>query len=194
MLTFLHRYDLEVGQTTGFDGGVLEIAVNGGAFTDILSAGGSFVSNGYNSTLSTRYQNPLAGRAAWSGDSGGFISTTVKLPASVVGLPIQLRWRLGCDRSRSVVGWSVDTIAVVDGYTCCRSLAPPRIVNPREAGANIVFSYNSVAGQTYVVESSTVITNAIWTALETDLGDGSLKSYTNTLSGATQRFFRLRTQ
>jgi hypothetical protein len=42
-LIFRQRYQLDFE----FDGGVLEISINGGAFTDIISAGGSFVSGGY---------------------------------------------------------------------------------------------------------------------------------------------------
>ncbi len=34
--------------TNGYDGGVLEIKIGTNAFTDIIAAGGSFVSNGYN--------------------------------------------------------------------------------------------------------------------------------------------------
>ncbi len=194
-LTFRHSYNLEAGAgSIGFDGGVLEISINHGTFTDILSAGGSFVDHGYDRTISTRYQNPLVGRAAWSGDSGGFVNTTVNLPALAAGTPIQLRWRLGCDRSRSAIGWYVDTILVFDGYTCCRPLATPLIVNPRRVGPNIVFSYNSVIGQSYFLEASTNVTNGTWTQLGSDLGDGGVKAYTNTTSGAQERFFRLRTQ
>jgi len=104
-LTFRHSYDLE----SGYDGGVLEISINGGAFTDILSSGGSFVTNGYNQTISAYYQNPLAGRNAWSGNSGGFVTTSVRLPAAAGGT-VQLRWRLGSDNSAGAVGWYVDSI------------------------------------------------------------------------------------
>src|SRR5262249_54855542 len=73
---------------SGFDGGVLELSspnINAGAFTDILNAavGGSFVLNGYNSTIDTGYSNPLAGRRAWSGPSGGYITTKVNLGPNV---------------------------------------------------------------------------------------------------------------
>src|SRR5437867_2814384 len=43
-LQFRNLYNLE--QT--FDGMVLEISINGGAYADILTAGGSFVTGGYN--------------------------------------------------------------------------------------------------------------------------------------------------
>src|SRR6202007_2083328 len=50
-----------------FDGGVLEISspnIAGGAFTDITDAavGGSFITGGYNATISTAFMSPIAGR------------------------------------------------------------------------------------------------------------------------------------
>src|SRR5581483_7245983 len=89
-LTFRHYYSAE----NTYDGGVLEISINGGAFTDILTAGGTFGGNsGYTQTISPSFSNPLAGRQAWSGDSGGFVPVTVTLPASAAGQSVRLRWR-----------------------------------------------------------------------------------------------------
>ena len=48
-VSFRNNFNLE----STFDGGVLEISINGGAFSDIVAAGGSFVSGGYTSTIST---------------------------------------------------------------------------------------------------------------------------------------------
>jgi PKD repeat protein len=98
VLSFRHNYDLIASTTNnsiGYDGGVLEIKIGSGSYTDILSAGGSFVTGGYNKTLSSSYSNPLAGRQAWSGNSGGFTTTVVNLPASAAGQNVQLRWRCG---------------------------------------------------------------------------------------------------
>jgi PKD repeat protein len=118
-LTFRHSYNLEsTSGTIGYDGGVLEIKIAGGSFTDILTAGGGFASGGYNKTISSSYSNPLAGRQAWSGNSGGFTSTVVNLPAAALGQSIQLRWRCGTDASVAATGWYVDSLAV-GGLTCC---------------------------------------------------------------------------
>src|SRR5207244_1046182 len=73
ILTFRHNYDFE----NGFDGGVLEISIDGGAFQD---AAGFILQGGYNGTISTCCGNPLAGRQAWTGSSGEFITTSVTLP------------------------------------------------------------------------------------------------------------------
>src|SRR2546427_7366373 len=121
-LTFRNNYDLEYGDLSGaaFDGAVLEISISGisgGAFTDIITAGGSFVTGGYNKTISNGFGNPIAGRAAWSGSSNGFISTIVNLPASAAGHTIVLRWRMGSDQDTSGAGWRIDSIAIQPSTT-----------------------------------------------------------------------------
>lgn len=109
-LTFRQNLDLE----SGFDGGVLEISIGGGAFQDILDAGGSFVVGGYAHTISSSFQSPIGGRHAWSGYSGGFMTTTVNLPAAAARQNIVLRWRLASDNSDSATGWRIDTVRVTD--------------------------------------------------------------------------------
>ena len=106
-LTFRHNFNLQ----SGFDGGVLEIKTFGGQFVDILAAGGSFQAGGYNATIATGTGSPIAGRQAWSGNSSGFITTTVNLPPEL--LNAVLRWRMASDSSGSSEGWRVDTINVV---------------------------------------------------------------------------------
>jgi PKD repeat protein/endonuclease/exonuclease/phosphatase family metal-dependent hydrolase len=105
-LTFRQNYSLAASATNssiGYDGGVLEIAIGGGSYTDIVAAGGSFVSGGYNTTLSTDFSNPLAGRQAWSGSSGVFTATVVNLPATAAGQNIQLRWRCAAGSTPGLV-------------------------------------------------------------------------------------------
>jgi cell division septation protein DedD len=99
-LMFRHNYAFE----DGFDGGVLEISIDGGAFQD---AAGFIVQGGYNGTISTCCGNPLAGRQAWTGSSGGFITTQVGLPSNHT---IALRWRMGSDNGGSGQGWRIDTL------------------------------------------------------------------------------------
>jgi hypothetical protein len=117
VLTFRHSFDLEgdpVDATIGYDGGVLEVSIAGGAFQDILAAGGVFSTGGYNRYISSLFTNPLAGRQAWSKSSGGFITTTVSLPATA-GQSVRLRFREGTDKQNidcPCIGWKIDTIVV----------------------------------------------------------------------------------
>ncbi len=122
-LTFRHKYGLE----SGFDGAVLEISIGGGAFQDIVTAGGSFNSGGYTGTISSSFGNPLGGRSAWTGTLSSFSTVSVNLPAAAQGQNVVLRWRVASDSSVSDTGWFVDTISVINGVTCCGYTAPPVI-------------------------------------------------------------------
>jgi hypothetical protein len=103
ILTFRHNYDFE----NGYDGGVLEISIDGGTFQDASSF---ILQGGYNGTISTCCGNPLAGRQAWTGSSGGFVTTSVILPQ---GHTNTLRWRMGSDNGGSGQGWRIDTLQTV---------------------------------------------------------------------------------
>jgi hypothetical protein len=188
--TFRHYYDTE----STFDGCVLEISIDGGAYTDILTAGGVFLSGAYNSTISTSYSNPLAGRSAWTGNSSGFKTTTVNLPATAAGHNIRLRWRLGSDTSVGATGWYVDSVSITGGYTCCSSLTRPLLLSPQVVGTNgLAFAYDAMPAQHYIVQTAPALGGSNWTALQTNVGTGSRVWYTNTSGGPNQRHFRLRT-
>ncbi|HKP67812.1 MAG TPA: M36 family metallopeptidase [Pyrinomonadaceae bacterium] len=117
-VSFRNRYDTE----SGWDGGALEISINGGAYQDIITAGGRFITNGYNGSLGAGANNPLANRQAWSGNSGGYVTTTVQLPAAAAGQNVQFKWRFGADDNTAGQGpnpgWYVDTIRVNGNYAC----------------------------------------------------------------------------
>ncbi|MDB6152650.1 MAG: Ca2+-binding protein toxin-related, partial [Chthoniobacteraceae bacterium] len=106
-LSFKNRFNIE----NSFDGAVLEISIDGGAFNDILDAGGSFAAGGYTDTVSSEFDNSIGGRQAWSGNSGGFINSVVNLPAASLGHDVQFRWRIASDSSISYEGWNIDDVA-----------------------------------------------------------------------------------
>ncbi|MGA9770894.1 MAG: HYR domain-containing protein [Blastocatellia bacterium] len=144
-LTFRNNFNVE----DTFDGGVLEISIGGGPFADILAAGGSFTSGGYTDTISTSFLSPIAGRQAWSGNSSGFITTAVNLPAAANGQNIVLRFRMASDCSLGVTGWRVDTIRVSNGFVCstcevntCSITCPANITrsnDPNQCGAVVTY-------------------------------------------------------
>jgi hypothetical protein len=110
-ITFRHFFDTE----NTYDGCVLEISIGGGAFQDILAAGGSFVTGGYIGPISSLFSSPIANRQAWTGTSSAYITTTANLPASAVGQNVVFRWRIGSDSSTPggpLPGWRVDTVSV----------------------------------------------------------------------------------
>ena len=115
-----------------------------GAFQDILAAGGTFASGGYNSTLATGFPNPLPGRMAWTGLSGGtaaaptYITTVVNLPAAAAGQTIQLKWRQGSDNSvipATNPGSRIDTISRTDHVCGGTAPVPTSVVSRKLHGA-----------------------------------------------------------
>jgi len=102
-LSFRNLYNLE----TGFDAESLQIKIGSGPFQDIIAAGGSFVSGGYNTNI------------GWTGLSGGttaaptYVTTVVNLPAAANGQFIQLRWTVHSDANTiapGAAGAKIDTI------------------------------------------------------------------------------------
>ena len=73
---------------------MLEISVAGGAYQDIITAGGVFIENGYNGSLGAGTNNPLANRNAWTGQSDGYITSIVRLPPSGAIASLALMHRL----------------------------------------------------------------------------------------------------
>ncbi|MDC8012755.1 BACON domain-containing protein [Tahibacter soli] len=113
-LAFRHRWAHE---TSPYDGGVLEIAIDGAPFQDIVTAGGAFVSGGYTATLPACCGgNPLGARAAWAGGTRNtFLTTRVTLPAAAANRDVRFRWRFGTDSSSVAPapnGWWIDSVTL----------------------------------------------------------------------------------
>ena len=195
-LTFQQNYHLE----RTYDGGVLEIKIGDAAWTDILAAGGSFVSGGYNYTLSSLYSNPLSGRQAWSGNSGGFITTAVNLPSAASGQTIQLRWLCGSDDSVSAPGWYVDTVSITStSLICCTpstnapATTPAILLQISLAGPQVSISFGSEPGSNYLLEYKHVLDDPIWTPLPPAVpGRGGPMTLQDTNKSADSRYYRLR--
>jgi hypothetical protein len=105
---------------------------------------------------------------------------------------------LGTDESEGFpdyTGWYVDTVSIVDGRTCCGGITPPQIVDTWQTNGAIVFSFNTMAGVTYVTEFKGGLgTNTGWVPLQTNTGNGARRSVTNSTLGATNRYFRVKAQ
>jgi hypothetical protein len=124
-LSFANWYEFDTTflRNRLYDGSVLEIRIGDGMWKDVLDAGGSFESGGYDGPIDACCQNPLAGRLGWSGRSGvnqtsEFITTKLDLPAAAAGNRVQLRWRVGTDIGGFREGQYIDDVLVTDGFTC----------------------------------------------------------------------------
>ena len=163
MFHFRHSYNTEAN----LDGGVLEISINDGGFVDIVSAGGSFSLNGYDSTISSAFMSPIAGRMAWSGNSGGFITTGVVLPPAAMGNLAQLRWRAASDSSVGGTGWLVDTIVCGAPPSYWSHDAPYPIAIAGQAMAtvgNVLYSFGGVSAALETASAYKFDSHA-WTAI-----------------------------
>ncbi|MEP6705574.1 MAG: FG-GAP-like repeat-containing protein, partial [Acidobacteriota bacterium] len=124
-ITFRNWYELETTflRNRLYDGSVLDIKLGDGDWQDILAAGGTFLSGGYDGTIDGCCMNPLAGRLGWSGRSGvnqasEFITTRAKLPAVAAGQSVRLRFRIGSDIGGFREGQYIDDLSVSDGFVC----------------------------------------------------------------------------
>ena len=122
---FQNWYELETTflRNRLYDGSVMELKIGNGEWQDILAAGGSFISGGYDGTIDACCQNPLAGRLGWSGRSGinqtsEFVTTRATLPPNAAGQNVRLRFRIGTDIGSQREGQYIDDLVVTDGYVC----------------------------------------------------------------------------
>jgi Fungalysin metallopeptidase (M36)/Bacterial Ig-like domain (group 3) len=119
-LSFRHSFNSEFE----WDGAIVAISINGGSFFDILDAGGSFETGGYTFGLTSaadgNTNTTLRSRAAWTGNSGGFITSTINLPTAAAGQSIRLLFIAGSDSAFTPVGahWRIDSISLINSYVC----------------------------------------------------------------------------
>jgi hypothetical protein len=111
-VSFRNLYNLE----NGFDSLTMQINYDGGPFEDIITAGGSFVSGGYNANI------------GWTGLSGGttaaptYITTLVNLPPNANGHVVRLRWTVIADANTiapGAAGASIDSIQLATTTQPC---------------------------------------------------------------------------
>jgi hypothetical protein len=190
-LSFRHRWNLE----DGYDGGILEISINGGAFTDIIAAGGTFVSGVYNATISSDFDSPIGGSQAWTGyGDSSYTTTRVNLPPAAAGQTAQFRWRLASDQGQSVIGaiWRIDTVNLIgNAYVCSACPTPPAITNgpppsPVIVGSPYSFTFTATGSPTptFSLKSGTLppglslSSNGVLSGTATSAGAGNFPNIT----------------
>jgi uncharacterized repeat protein (TIGR01451 family) len=109
-LEFSHWVEMQ----SGFDGGVLEISIDGGqSWTDL---GPDITTGGYDGLLGG--DNPIAGRSAWTGYDDQWRQVVVDL-TPWAGETALFRWRLTCDSAMAGNGWWIDDVIFQADYELC---------------------------------------------------------------------------
>lgn len=106
ILSFWHYYNCE----SGYDGGLVEISIDGG--TTWIDVADKFIMNGYNGKISPNYGSFIAGRQAFTGNSGNggvFINSQIDLSV-YAGKSAKIRFVFATDNVGGGDGWYVDDI------------------------------------------------------------------------------------
>jgi len=138
-LGFWHKYFFE----DGYDGGVLEISIDGGATWSDVTDRGSFVAGAYDGPIDATAGSPTAGRQAWTTgsptaavddmtqvvvDLGGFV------PAGETSVPALARWRLVTDPvapgALPGLAWWIDDITITENDPNCVVATPTPSPSP----------------------------------------------------------------
>ncbi len=124
-MTFEHYVATEVG----YDGGNVQVAVNGGDFAPIDPEAYVFNGPGQLATEAEGNTNPLEGQSGFTGTDGGSVfgswgTSIVDLAAAGAnpGDEVAVRFAMGRDGCGGLDGWYVDNVAVV---VCEESGTPP---------------------------------------------------------------------
>jgi hypothetical protein len=117
VMSWRNNYNTEFSDGTYWDGYVLEVSspnISGGDFLDFTDpqVGASCVTGCYTGTIDGTASNPLAGRMAWSGDSGGYIDTVINLGPNLSGQTVTFRFRMGTDEAVAAPGVRIDNISI----------------------------------------------------------------------------------
>jgi len=112
-LVFYHTFEFELN----FDGGVIEISIDGQQFTDL---GDRILEGEYSGMLRDTFSdNPLRGRRGWTGGLFGAFRKVVVDLSSFAGQTVTIRFRIGTDSSVAGSGWYVDDVTIGGERVTC---------------------------------------------------------------------------
>jgi extracellular elastinolytic metalloproteinase len=107
-LVFYHFYNTEAD----WDGGIIELKRES-AWLDL---GNKIIENAYNGKISVNPESAIGGRNAFTGNSKGFIRTTVDL-STYKNDTVQIRFRMVSDGAQGAEGWYIDNISLYEDFT-----------------------------------------------------------------------------
>ena len=198
VFSFWHSYNTE----QGWDGGVVDISTDNG--TSWQDLGPLMTENAYNGGFGIGSGNPLGGRNAFSGNSNGFIKTSISL-LPYANQSVLFRFSMASDDNTAEVGWYIDDILlqskpVVNIRSSLFTTSGIRVAT-RDTTTNILQNQSCAAGSittqptaknTCAGTSTLFVVNATGTALTyqwQQSNDGG-NNFTN-IGGATSAIFTL---
>ena len=139
--SFASRFNFEASSTPGiaFDGGLVAVSINGGAFNSLGSIGSP-----YNYTISSSFGNPYAGFAVFSGTSVGYSNpdflTTTFSGTATAGTTFRFAFDGAWDNSVSVSNpnWQLQSVEYRDLSTSTTTTPEPSTYLLMSAGLLIV--------------------------------------------------------
>ena len=144
-----------------YDGVVFEIKIGVGAWTDILAAGGSFTTGGYNTVIvGGATGSVIIGRAVWSGNFPAYTLTQVMLPATALNQNVQVRWLMVSDNTIGGTGFRLDDVVINATAACspCNTLPLNLLsfIGSKQQGFNLLQwrTANETDTKTFEVEYS----------------------------------------
>jgi hypothetical protein len=96
---------------SAYDGGILEISANGGAFQQVTTMGGYPQTFRWRTGSGGAYTGPMPGQPCWANDLS-WVKESVDLQP-YAGQSLQFRFRFGSDVSGTHEGWYVDDVSVL---------------------------------------------------------------------------------
>ncbi len=102
-LRFQHYFDTEAT----WDGGVVEISVDGGDWEDLDDY---WTRNGYTSIIQENDASAISGRPAFTGSSGEAYIPSIASLGDLAGSSVKTRFRFACDGAVGGNGWYVDDV------------------------------------------------------------------------------------
>lgn len=151
VLSFVHRYELEAEPGTFWDGGVIELSTDGGASWEDVS---TYVTTGYDGTLTDRADNPLSFREAYSGQNPSHPdadAVRLDFDTALAGEAVRFRFRIGTDQASGTTGWEIDDLRVEGG-------APLPFVGYVDDAADCADAPDADAGPDQEVASGALVT------------------------------------
>lgn len=123
-ISFSHRHDFERDGAFSYEGGVIEISVDGGAWVDISN----YATVNYGGTITDIASNPLGGRLGYVGQNASWPDedvVTLDLGQALAGSTARIRFRFGTDEYLKYGGWWIDDI----GFSGITNLPFPLVLD-----------------------------------------------------------------